>query len=53
MESGDSGFQQDALAEGRIKPRIDRVLALSRWREGFDAMANREVVGKVVFVPGG
>ena len=41
------------LAEGRIRPRVDRVLPLSRWREGFAAMANREVVGKVVFVPGG
>ena len=41
------------LAERRISPRIDRVLPLSRWREGFEAMANREVVGKVVFVPGG
>ena len=40
------------LAEGRIRPRVDRVLPLSRWREGFDAMANREVVGKVVFEPG-
>ena len=40
------------LAEGRIRPRVDRVLPLSRWREGFEAMANREVVGKVVFVPG-
>lgn len=41
------------LTDGRIKPRIDRVLALSRWREGFETMANREVVGKVVFVPSG
>ena len=41
------------LAEAKIRPRIDRVVALSRWREGFEAMANREVVGKVVFVPGG
>jgi NADPH:quinone reductase len=41
------------LAEaGRITPAIDRVLPLSRWREGFDAMAQRELVGKVVFVPG-
>lgn len=40
------------LAEGRIRPRVDRVLPLSRWRDGFEAMANREVVGKVVFVPG-
>jgi NADPH2:quinone reductase len=42
-----------ALAEaGRITPAIDRTLPLSRWREGFDAMARRELVGKVVFLPG-
>jgi NADPH2:quinone reductase len=41
------------LAEaGRITPAIDRVLPLSRWHEGFGAMAQRELVGKVVFVPG-
>lgn len=40
----------NALAEaGKIKPAIDRVLPLERWREGFEAMANRELVGKVVF----
>lgn len=38
--------------EGRITPAIDRTLPLSAWREGFDAMANRELVGKVVFEPG-
>jgi NADPH2:quinone reductase len=37
---------------GRITPAIDRTLPLSRWREGFAAMAQRELVGKVVFVPG-
>jgi NADPH:quinone reductase len=41
------------LAEGgRITPAIDRILPLSQWREGFDAMASRALVGKVVFVPG-
>ncbi len=41
------------LAEqGRITPAIDRTLSLSQWREGFAAMARRELVGKVVFVPG-
>ena len=41
------------LAEaGRITPAIDRILPLSQWREGFEAMANRELVGKVVFEPG-
>ena len=43
----------NALAEeGRITPAIDRILPLSRWREGFEAMAGRELVGKVVLVPG-
>lgn len=37
---------------GAINPAIDRTLPLSRWREGFDAMARRDLVGKVVFVPG-
>ncbi|MDA9918565.1 NADPH:quinone oxidoreductase family protein [Erythrobacter sp.] len=37
---------------GRITPAIDRILPLSAWREGFEAMANRELVGKVVFEPG-
>ncbi len=42
------------LAEaGAITPAIDRVLALSEWRNGFEAMARRDLVGKVVFVPGG
>jgi NADPH2:quinone reductase len=40
-------------ARGELHPHIDRVLPLSRWREGFAAMAAREVVGKVVFEPGG
>ncbi|MCK0128118.1 NADPH:quinone oxidoreductase family protein [Erythrobacter sp. F6033] len=42
----------DLSNNGRIKPAIDRVLPLSAWREGFEAMANRELVGKVVFEPG-
>jgi NADPH2:quinone reductase len=39
-------------AEGHLHPHIDRVLPLSRWREGFEAMARREIIGKVVFEPG-
>lgn len=38
-------------AEGIITPAIDRFLPLSRWREGFEAMADRQLVGKVVFDP--
>lgn len=42
-----------ALAgQGCITPAIDRILPLSRWREGFEAMSRRELVGKVVFQPG-
>ncbi|MFM7347866.1 MAG: NADPH:quinone oxidoreductase family protein [Erythrobacter sp.] len=41
------------LAEaGTIAPAIDRVLPLAQWREGFEAMARRQLVGKVVFQPG-
>jgi len=40
------------LAEsGRISPAIDRTLPLADWREGFEAMARRDLVGKVVFEP--
>ena len=42
----------DMAAAGTINPHIDRVLPLSRWREGFEAMDQREVIGKVVFEPG-
>jgi NADPH2:quinone reductase len=41
----------DLAAAGKIRPHIDRVLPLSRWREGLEAMASRELVGKVVLVP--
>ncbi len=43
----------EMLEAGRLKPRIDRVLPLSRWREAFGAMNQREIVGKVVLTPGG
>ena len=46
---------REAVAElvvrRQVKPRVDRVLPLSRWREGFQAMDRRELVGKVVFEP--
>lgn len=43
----------DQLASrGAITPRIDRLLPLSRWREGFEAMARGELLGKLVFQPG-
>lgn len=38
-------------ADGRLSPHIDRTLPLSRWREAYEAMAAREIVGKVVLEP--
>lgn len=42
---------RDLAETCRIHPAIATQLPLSRWREGFEAMANREIVGKVVFDP--
>lgn len=38
-------------AGGAIRPHIDRVLPLERWREGFEAMQRGELIGKVVLEP--
>ncbi|MFO1256725.1 MAG: NADPH:quinone oxidoreductase family protein [Sphingomonadaceae bacterium] len=38
-------------ATGKLHPHIDRILPLERWREGYEAMARREVVGKIVLEP--
>ncbi len=38
-------------AQGKLTPHIDRVLPLERWREAFEAMVRREIVGKVVLEP--
>ena len=43
---------RDLAGKGTLRPHVDRVLPLSRWREGFEAMAARGIVGKVVFEPG-
>ncbi|MGB3738596.1 MAG: NADPH:quinone oxidoreductase family protein [Pontixanthobacter sp.] len=41
-----------AMAGNRtIDPAIDRVIALGDWKDGFDAMANRKLVGKVIVKP--
>lgn len=39
-------------AAGHLNLHIDRVLPLSRWREAFEAMAGRHIVGKIVLEPG-
>ena len=41
-----------ALAnEGRIRPHVHAELPLYRWREAFDLLAQRKVVGKAVIEP--
>ena len=46
---------QDAIwkmaDEGIIRPRVHAELPLDRWREAFDLLANREVVGKAIIRP--
>lgn len=41
----------DLAAAGKLHPHIDRVLPLEHWREAYEAMARREVVGKIVLEP--
>jgi len=36
---------------GAITPRVHAEYALEDWREAFDMLANRKVIGKVVIVP--
>ena len=38
-------------AEGKIRPRVHAELPLERWREAFDLLANRKVIGKAVIRP--
>lgn len=41
-----------AMAEaGTVKPRVHAEVPLENWREAFDLLANRQVVGKAVIVP--
>jgi NADPH:quinone reductase-like Zn-dependent oxidoreductase len=39
------------IAEGKIKPVIDKILPLERAREGLRLIQDREVIGKVVIEP--
>ncbi len=41
----------DLADQGRIRPRVHAELPLSRWREGFDLLADRKVIGKAVIRP--
>jgi alcohol dehydrogenase len=55
---GSNSFYDDNLsalmqmiAEGKMKPVIDKVLPLEQAREGLRLIEDREVIGKVVVVP--
>jgi NADPH:quinone reductase len=39
------------IAEGRLKPHVHGEFPLSRWREAFDLLAKRQVIGKAVIRP--
>jgi len=41
----------DLAAAGKLKPRVHAELPLSDWREAFDLLADRKVVGKAVIRP--
>src|SRR3984885_5032016 len=41
----------DLANEGKIKPRVHAELPLAAWREAFDLLAERKVIGKAVIRP--
>jgi NADPH2:quinone reductase len=41
----------DLANQGRIRPRVHAELPLDRWREAFDLLADRQVIGKAVLRP--
>jgi NADPH2:quinone reductase len=53
-ERGEENFDAIwALAEaGRLKPRVHAALPLAKWREAFEMMRTRKVVGRVIINPG-
>lgn len=41
-----------ALAEaGHMNPRVDRTFSLDAWRDAFDTLSDRQVVGKTIVEP--
>jgi len=55
---GSNSFYDDDLralmaliADGKVRPVIDKVLPLAQAREGLRLIQDREVIGKVVVAP--
>ncbi|EEF22859.1 quinone oxidoreductase, putative [Ricinus communis] len=40
-------------AEGRVRPRVHATFSLDQWRDAFDLMAKRKLIGRVVIEPFG
>jgi NADPH2:quinone reductase len=38
-------------SEGKLKPRVHREYKLDDWRDAFDSLADRKVIGKAVITP--
>jgi len=38
-------------AEGKLTPHVHAELPLENWREAYDLLANRQVIGKAVIRP--
>jgi NADPH2:quinone reductase len=41
----------DLAAQGKVHPRVHAELPLARWREAFDLLADRQVIGKAIIRP--
>ncbi len=41
----------DLAVSGKIKPRVHAELPLAQWRDAFDLLATRQVIGKAVIRP--
>ena len=41
----------EMAAQGRVRPRVHAEPPLARWREAFDLLAHRQVIGKAVLRP--
>jgi NADPH2:quinone reductase len=37
--------------EGKVRPRVDKEYSLAEWREAFDSLADRKVIGKTIVRP--
>ena len=37
--------------EGKVRPRVDKEYPLEKWREAFDSLADRKVIGKTIVRP--